>query len=137
MVRGRWVTNTIVTNMFVDVKGESAPYAAAVPRYDRDEIARRCGHDSWQQAVEATAHLSQQEAGRVLGVSHPTVRVWRAELGVGVAVARPSAADLKAAFLADPGDPRHGSANGYRNVGCRCDRCTEAWTTYQRERRNA
>lgn len=108
-----------------------------MPRYDRDEIARRSGHDTWQQAVEATAGLSQQEAGRLLGVSHPTIRVWRAELGVGVAVSRPSAADLKAAFLADLTDARHGSANGYRNYGCRCPRCTEAWTTYQRERRNA
>ena len=108
-----------------------------MPRYDRDEIAARSGHDTWQQAVEATAHLSQQEAGRLLGVSHPTVRVWRAELGVGVAAARPSAAQLKAAFQADPEDPRHGSANGYRNLACRCERCTTAWTTYQRERREA
>jgi hypothetical protein len=109
---------------------------ASVPRYDRDEIARRSGHSSWQEAVRATAGLSQQEAGRVLGVSHPTIRVWRAELGVGVAVARPSAAQLKAAFLADPGDARHGSANGYRNLGCRCPRCTESWTAYQRDRRH-
>jgi len=100
-------------------------------------MAARAGHGSWQEAVEATAHLSQQEAGRLLGVSHPTIRTWRRELGVGVAVARPSAAQLKAAFLADPGDARHGSANGYRNLACRCERCTEAWTTYQRERREA
>ena len=108
-----------------------------VPRYDRDEVARRSGHASWQQAVEATAHLSQQEAGRLLGVSHPTIRTWRAELGLGVAAPRASAGQLKAAFAQDPGDDRHGSANGYRNLGCRCDRCTRAWTDYQRARREA
>jgi hypothetical protein len=108
-----------------------------VPRHDRDEIARRSGHETWQQAVEATAHLSQQEAGRLLGVSHPTVRTWRAELGLGVAVRRASAAEVKVAFVADPTDPRHGSANGYRNFGCRCPACTGAWTEYQRSRREA
>ena len=25
-----------------------------------------------------------------------------------------------------PGDPRHGTANGYGNQGCRCDECREA-----------
>ena len=25
-----------------------------------------------------------------------------------------------------PDDPRHGTANGYQNLGCRCDRCREA-----------
>ena len=106
-----------------------------MPRYDRDEVARRAGYASWQEAVGATADLGQQEAGRLLGVSHPTVRAWRAELGVGVAAARPSGEQLKEAFRADPADERHGSANGYRNLGCRCERCTAAWTRYQRERR--
>lgn len=108
-----------------------------VPRHDRDEIARRCGYPTWQQAVEVTAHLSQQEAGRRLGVSHPTIRTWRAELGLGVAAPRASAGELRAAFADDPADPRHGSANGYRNLGCRCARCTQAWTQYQRARRDA
>ncbi len=31
-----------------------------------------------------------------------------------------------AAFRADPEDPRHGSINGYDNLACRCDRCTES-----------
>jgi hypothetical protein len=26
-----------------------------------------------------------------------------------------------------PGDPRHGTANGYNNYGCRCDDCRAAW----------
>ncbi|PRY18154.1 hypothetical protein CLV37_101398 [Kineococcus rhizosphaerae] len=85
--------------------------------------------------MRATADLPQQEAGRLLGVSHPTIRVWRAELGLGVATERASAAERAARFLTDPADPRHGSANGYRNLGCRCPRCTRAWTGYQRERR--
>ncbi|WP_432498556.1 helix-turn-helix domain-containing protein [Kineococcus auxinigenes] len=106
-----------------------------MPRYDREEVARRAGHATWNEAVRATAHLSQQEAGRVLGVSHPTVRAWRAELGLGVAAARPSGEQLKAAFQTDAGDPRHGTANGYRNLGCRCPACTAAWTHYQRTRR--
>jgi hypothetical protein len=25
-----------------------------------------------------------------------------------------------------PDDPRHGTANGYANLNCRCDRCKEA-----------
>ena len=25
------------------------------------------------------------------------------------------------------GDRRHGTANGYKNLGCRCDPCTEGW----------
>lgn len=85
--------------------------------------------------MRATADLTQQEAGAVLGVSHPTVRSWRAELGVGVAAPRTSAPERAAAFRADERDARHGSANGYRNLGCRCARCTAAWTDYQRQRR--
>lgn len=32
-------------------------------------------------------------------------------------------------------DPRHGTWNGYTNLGCRCDRCREAMQRYTRERR--
>lgn len=33
------------------------------------------------------------------------------------------------------GDPRHGSGNGYSNLGCRCERCRRAWAlTYQKRR---
>ncbi|MGI4896908.1 MAG: helix-turn-helix domain-containing protein [Janthinobacterium lividum] len=106
-----------------------------MPRHDRDELAHRAGHASWQDAIRASADLSQQEAARLLGVSHPTIRTWRVELGLGVAVGRPTGADLAAAFVTDLSDARHGSANGYRNYGCRCERCTRAWTVYQRERR--
>ena len=67
-------------------------------------------------------------------MSHPTIRTWRAELGLGVAAPRASAGEVRAAFARDPADPRHGSANGYRNLGCRCPRCTQAWTQYQRAR---
>lgn len=28
------------------------------------------------------------------------------------------------------GDPRHGSRNGYNNLGCRCDACTSANSDY-------
>ena len=27
-------------------------------------------------------------------------------------------------------NPRHGTRNGYSNLGCRCDRCTEAHTAW-------
>ena len=30
-------------------------------------------------------------------------------------------------FLNNPEDPRHGTTNGYGNLRCRCERCTEAW----------
>lgn len=33
----------------------------------------------------------------------------------------------KRAFRRDPSDPRHGTVNGYSNLGCSCDRCREAW----------
>ncbi|WP_369069086.1 helix-turn-helix domain-containing protein [Kineococcus terrestris] len=105
-----------------------------MPRYDRDEVARRAGFGDWREAVAATAGLSQQEAARVLGVSHPTVRAWRAAAGEAVAVARPTAEQAREAFRADPADERHGSANGYRNLGCRCPACTAAWSRYRRER---
>lgn len=29
-----------------------------------------------------------------------------------------------------PDDPRHGTANGYNNLKCRCDRCRQAWADY-------
>ncbi|MEZ0165991.1 hypothetical protein AB2L27_14625 [Kineococcus sp. LSe6-4] len=106
-----------------------------MPRHDRDEIARRAGYATWREAVQATAGLPQQEAGRLLGVSHPTIRVWRAELGLDRAAARPSPAQSAEAFRQDGHDARHGTANGYRNLGCRCERCTAAWTAYQRDRR--
>ena len=35
----------------------------------------------------------------------------------------------------DPGDgdPRHGTANGYNNLLCRCDDCREAWRVRHRK----
>lgn len=32
-------------------------------------------------------------------------------------------------------DPRHGTAGGYNNHACRCDRCRAANTEYMRRRR--
>lgn len=43
-------------------------------------------------------------------------------------------------FTRTADDPRHGTPNGYNNLGCRCKRCTKAHTEYQRaywERRRA
>ena len=34
------------------------------------------------------------------------------------------------------GDPRHGTVNGYGNLGCRCESCRVAHTAYFREWRN-
>jgi hypothetical protein len=31
-------------------------------------------------------------------------------------------------------DPRHGTVNGYSNLGCRCQPCRDAWAVYHRER---
>ncbi len=33
------------------------------------------------------------------------------------------------------GDPRHGTDNGYRNLGCRCGPCTYAANSARNERR--
>jgi hypothetical protein len=35
----------------------------------------------------------------------------------------------------DEDDERHGTKNGYNNLGCRCDKCKTAWAGYIRERR--
>lgn len=34
-----------------------------------------------------------------------------------------------------PGDPRHGTPNGYNNHGCRCPVCKKGWTEYMVTRR--
>lgn len=36
-----------------------------------------------------------------------------------------------------PGDPRHGTANGYNNHGCRCPPCKKAWSEDRLARRRA
>ncbi|GAA2748764.1 hypothetical protein GCM10009869_01820 [Amnibacterium kyonggiense] len=40
-------------------------------------------------------------------------------------------------FQADATDPRHGTENGYRALGCRCDRCRAAATEGMRRYRAA
>jgi hypothetical protein len=34
----------------------------------------------------------------------------------------------------DSDDPRHGTTNGYTNLGCRCYECRSAWREYVREK---
>ena len=34
-----------------------------------------------------------------------------------------------------PGDARHGTVNGYHNLGCRCGACRKAWATHIAQRR--
>ena len=46
---------------------------------------------------------------------------------VGAAVM--SRASMRGKML--PGDPRHGTVNGYVNLGCRCDECRAARAAYQ------
>jgi len=36
-----------------------------------------------------------------------------------------------------PDDPRHGTVNGYSNLGCRCDDCKSAWRVQTRQQREA
>jgi hypothetical protein len=50
----------------------------------------------------------------------PTIRL--------IEVSRP---DPRRLSQDNPDDPRHGTDNGYKNLGCRCDRCTEAWRVYR------
>lgn len=33
------------------------------------------------------------------------------------------------------GDKRHGTINGYSNLSCRCEACTEAWRLYHHQLR--
>jgi hypothetical protein len=35
-------------------------------------------------------------------------------------------------FWEDPDDDRHGTTNGYSNLKCRCESCTEAWRVWHR-----
>ena len=44
-------------------------------------------------------------------------------------------AETIAIFAADASDPRHGTANGYKNLRCRCEPCTTANASLQREYR--
>lgn len=37
--------------------------------------------------------------------------------------------------MTDPSDPRHGTTNGYGNLGCRCDPCKSAWSAEQKKQR--
>ncbi|WP_091232564.1 hypothetical protein [Microbacterium sp. 3J1] len=41
----------------------------------------------------------------------------------------------RAAFAANTSDPRHGTHNGYVNLGCRCDPCREASAAYEAARK--
>lgn len=36
-----------------------------------------------------------------------------------------------------PDDPRHGTPNGYNNLGCRCSACRAAFAAYHTARRRA
>lgn len=40
-------------------------------------------------------------------------------------------------ITAGDGDPRHGTANAYKNHRCRCEMCTRANAVYQRTWMNA
>lgn len=42
---------------------------------------------------------------------------------------------MRTAIQERPQDPRHGTFNGYSNLGCRCERCRVAGRVYQRGRR--
>jgi hypothetical protein len=39
---------------------------------------------------------------------------------------------VKPTIYPDDGDQRHGTSNGYVNLGCRCDLCRIAWSQYQK-----
>jgi hypothetical protein len=41
---------------------------------------------------------------------------------------------MKTTIQPGDGDPCHGTNNGYNNLGCRCDACRVAHTSYLRER---
>lgn len=45
--------------------------------------------------------------------------------------------ERRAAFAADPTDPRHGTNNGYTNLGCRCDPCKDASSLYGSAKKRA
>lgn len=43
---------------------------------------------------------------------------------------------IRSRIQPNDGDPRHGTQNGYVNLWCRCEDCTEAWRVYHREYMN-
>lgn len=44
---------------------------------------------------------------------------------------------MRSKILPDDDDPRHGTANGYSNLGCRCDKCRAAGTSRLQAQRAA
>lgn len=50
---------------------------------------------------------------------------------------KPTERPASVAFRANLDDPRHGTKNGYDNLGCRCDRCKAAHLGVWRARKGA
>lgn len=42
---------------------------------------------------------------------------------------------MRGKMLSD--DPRHGTVNGYSNLGCRCDECRASWASHLQAQRAA
>jgi hypothetical protein len=62
----------------------------------------------------------------------------RVSVGEGQARSRPAAAHghrigaATSPTTLEPDDPRHGTLNGYTNLGCRCEKCRAARAEYMR-----
>ena len=39
---------------------------------------------------------------------------------------------MRSKIVPDDDNPRHGTANGYNNLGCRCVECRAAWAAHHR-----
>lgn len=95
-------------------------------RIDYDEVVRRylAGEPVWMIASE-------------MGISMTSVRYARGQAGVPARPTgrpkgkarppRPRTVTGRAVISGNPADPRHGTVNGYCNLGCRCARCRAAW----------
>ena len=68
---------------------------------------------------------------------HPDAEQLIADYADGQRATTTTPDDKRARFQADPDDPRHGTKHGYKNLGCRCDRCKAAYAQWQHDTRNA
>jgi hypothetical protein len=89
------------------------------------EILRRTGTNA-SQVVAALRRAGRHDLARATGAY---AAEWQErEASRGTTGARP---------VLPPGDPRHGTGNGYRHLGCRCRACKDWNAERMRQRRRA
>jgi ribosomal protein L37AE/L43A len=100
------------------------------PRHDDLECLCWCEAETLYVRIEAIRAGRTESCGRP-GCQPPAVA------GDGItAGSRSRRAMRRGRITPGDGDPRHGTTNGYGNLGCRCASCREANTAHVREWRS-